>query len=340
MSSVKAYFAELFGNTGQAVFVMDREKNFIYAAPALEKSLSSMEEQDRFALDRAADDCLRWQKSDVLVLDQKEWSLLPYPYEDEWYIVGRVAENHLPDQEQLLKIFRNSQDKINGYLNEIYGETQRIGLKTPPGEKIGGAVRRILRAVHHIDMALDGSGQMDYRVPMDLGAVAEAYVDAYLEVAPTAPVVVRKREAKTYASVLPENLELILGTLISNGLRFSGGQVSLEVTHLGDRVRLTVCDNGPGVQDPDRLFEPGYRTMDRKNVRGLGYSLYMAKRLAEQQGAALLYERRGNETCFHFEADAVDLPEGRLASWKPEDPDNSLSQLRIEMSDYIKEMDL
>lgn len=340
MSSVKEYFAELFGNTGQAVFVLDRANNFIYTAPLAEKPLASISEQDQAALERAAEYCLRWQKSEVLPLEEQEWSLLPYPYEGEWYVVGRGAWSELPDRVRLLKVFRNAREKIAGSLNEIYGEAQRLGLKSPPGQKIGGAVRRILRVITHMDLSLDGSGQMQYRVPMDLGAMAEAYVEACLEVAPFISLSVRKCEPGVCASVMPENLELILSSLTSNGLRFSGGPVNIDVTRKGDRVRISVCDNGPGPEDPQRLFEAGYRTWDHNKSRGMGCSLYMAKRLAEQQGATLLYERRGNETCFHFEAEAVDLPDGRLASWKPEDPENSLSQLRIEMSDYIKEMDL
>jgi len=69
------------------------------------------------------------------------------------------------------------------------------------------------------------------------------------------------------------HIELRFGRLASNG-----------------RPYLEVADNGPGVapEDAERIFEPFF-TRDR---RGTGLGLFLARELAQTNGATLLYERR------------------------------------------------
>ena len=69
------------------------------------------------------------------------------------------------------------------------------------------------------------------------------------------------------------HIELRFGRLASNG-----------------RPYLEVADNGPGVatEDTERIFEPFF-TRDR---RGTGLGLFLARELAQTNGATLLYERR------------------------------------------------
>jgi two-component system sensor histidine kinase PilS (NtrC family) len=69
------------------------------------------------------------------------------------------------------------------------------------------------------------------------------------------------------------HIELRFGRLASNG-----------------RPYLEVADKGPGVatEDAERIFEPFF-TRDR---RGTGLGLFLARELAQTNGATLLYERR------------------------------------------------
>ncbi|MFC3117901.1 sensor histidine kinase [Jhaorihella thermophila] len=41
----------------------------------------------------------------------------------------------------------------------------------------------------------------------------------------------------------------------------------------GDRLAVTVADNGPGIVDPDRIFEPFYSTKEVGGGMGLGLSI-------------------------------------------------------------------
>ncbi|SCK12900.1 nitrogen regulation protein NR(II) [Vogesella sp. LIG4] len=89
------------------------------------------------------------------------------------------------------------------------------------------------------------------------------------------------------------HLQQILTNLISNGWRYSSrapGAVSIEV----DAEAIRVRDDGPGVGEPaqSRLFEPFYTT----ESTGTGLGLYIARELAEANGAELNYQGPGG--CF------------------------------------------
>jgi len=105
-----------------------------------------------------------------------------------------------------------------------------------------------------------------------------------------------------------------LVNLLENANKYSppAEPIELWIARLGDRVRLTVADRGPGVAEQDRLliFEPFYRPEgSRPDVGGAGLGLAIARRVAEAQGGSLTYAPRpGGGSEFRFE-----LPAGTAA---------------------------
>lgn len=104
-------------------------------------------------------------------------------------------------------------------------------------------------------------------------------------------------------SVEPESLELMadpgqleqaLVNLLRNAEEATAGMpapaiaVSARLTR-GGRLRVEVCDNGPGVPDQlaSRLFIPYFST----KARGSGIGLAMARQLVHRNGGALRYAR-------------------------------------------------
>ena len=76
----------------------------------------------------------------------------------------------------------------------------------------------------------------------------------------------------------------LLATAVSevarNIVRFTaGGEIVVEVVHVGDRrgVRVTARDVGPGIPDVDRAMADGFTTCD-----GLGVGLPGARRLMDE----------------------------------------------------------
>jgi two-component system sensor histidine kinase PilS (NtrC family) len=90
------------------------------------------------------------------------------------------------------------------------------------------------------------------------------------------------------------HLNQILWNLARNAWRHcrqEPGSVRVSVARIGPRIELRVADDGPGVPEHLRgqLFEPFFTTYSS----GTGLGLYIARELAEANGATLAYAGRG-----------------------------------------------
>ncbi len=70
-------------------------------------------------------------------------------------------------------------------------------------------------------------------------------------------------------------------------------------------AKLSLVDNGPGVKDPQKLFNPFYTTKPPGSGTGLGLSL--SKKLIEQNRGTLTYHRINDETHFVIEFPAASV---------------------------------
>jgi len=95
----------------------------------------------------------------------------------------------------------------------------------------------------------------------------------------------------------PSQLRQIVWNLCENAVKYAanGGEsdiIELRVGRLASTARpfLEVADRGPGiaVQHRERIFEPFFTG----NERGTGLGLFLARELAQTNGATLLYEPR------------------------------------------------
>ena len=94
------------------------------------------------------------------------------------------------------------------------------------------------------------------------------------------------------------HLEQIFWNLFRNAWRFclkQPGSIRIRAVAAGSRVNVDVANDGPGIPAAlqSRLFEPFYTT----DKAGTGLGLYIARELAEANGASLRY---------------VDIPDGAL----------------------------
>jgi signal transduction histidine kinase len=101
----------------------------------------------------------------------------------------------------------------------------------------------------------------------------------------------------------PEVLRRALAPLVANARRHAAGQVTLELSAHGDRVRVAVRDDGPGLDpaDVERVFEPGYRG---DGGGGAGLGLPLARRLAQSCGGDVT-AGPGPGGCFVLELPAL-----------------------------------
>ena len=86
-------------------------------------------------------------------------------------------------------------------------------------------------------------------------------------------------------------VERALANLVGNALKYSpaGLHVHVEARRVGDEVRISVIDRGPGVPDPAKavVIRPFHRLDDSKQAGGLGLGLAIADRLVAAVGGRL-----------------------------------------------------
>lgn len=98
----------------------------------------------------------------------------------------------------------------------------------------------------------------------------------------------------------------IFHNLLANARRYAPGPVTVRAWKDGDRVKLQVSDQGPGVSNEDlgRLFEPFFRA-DRSRVLGsgnVGLGLMVAQKAAQAHGGEIT-ARHGSPTGLTIEFD-------------------------------------
>jgi signal transduction histidine kinase len=85
-------------------------------------------------------------------------------------------------------------------------------------------------------------------------------------------------------------LEQVVTNLLSNALKFGAGKpIHVSVESLPDRARLTVADQGIGIE-PDRrhrIFERFERAVSAAHYGGLGLGLYIAREIVVAHGGSI-----------------------------------------------------
>jgi signal transduction histidine kinase len=157
---------------------------------------------------------------------------------------------------------------------------------------------------------------------VELGDLAQRAVEAIEGMARQAAVTVRVERAAGALPVQadPARLMQVLGNLLSNAIKYSPpqGTVTLTLQRRGERVRLAVRDQGPGVP-PDfaeRLFEPFEQARDPRHRKqgGTGLGLAISRALMETMEGAIGLEppRPGAGAVFWIE---LPLDEGRPSTF-------------------------
>ncbi|MBO6277122.1 MAG: HAMP domain-containing histidine kinase, partial [Pseudomonas sp.] len=98
-------------------------------------------------------------------------------------------------------------------------------------------------------------------------------------------------------------LERVLDNLLDNALRHtaSGGQICLQARRHGERVIISIEDNGEGIaySQQGRIFEPFVQVGRKKGGAGLGLAL--CKEIVQLHGGRIgVYSRPGQGTQFYM----------------------------------------
>ncbi len=89
----------------------------------------------------------------------------------------------------------------------------------------------------------------------------------------------------------PDQLKRVLLNIVNNALEAMEGrpgEIRVATRRCGGEVEIAVIDEGPGVEDVDRIFEPYYTT----KVKGTGLGLAIARQIVEEHRGRIAVESR------------------------------------------------
>lgn len=156
-------------------------------------------------------------------------------------------------------------------------------------ERVSGIIENVQRLARRERPALE---------QLSLPAWTEEFRDEFCETMQWAParLDISGESAELEVRADPDQLRQILWNLCENALKYgmqddAGGSVEIRYGRVAAHARpfLEVADRGPGVapEQAERIFEPFV-----SGGRGMGLGLFLARELAQANGATLLYEPR------------------------------------------------
>ncbi|WP_417069330.1 ATP-binding protein [Niveibacterium terrae] len=140
---------------------------------------------------------------------------------------------------------------------------------------------------HTLDFLRAGS-HVEPVVPLQLDTLLDSVVEDMEELGATI-----ERVGKTRSPVLarPHALRRCFANLLDNARLYGGGTITLSVEDSSSSVRVTITDNGPGINEADleKVCEPYFRleASRARHTGGTGLGLAIAKAIAEAHGGTL-----------------------------------------------------
>jgi PAS domain S-box-containing protein len=182
---------------------------------------------------------------------------------------------------QLQRLARDQQHPLEGHQRDVLRQ----------GNLAATRLTGIIEALLH--EALIASGRLAVAVEdVDLAALARKVIEEARPQAEEKSLALRLRapEHVPWVETEPRFLQLILSNLVGNAIKFTAaGAVEIRIASLGDELRVSVSDSGPGIsaEDRARVFEPFERgaAAVQTFVPGLGLGLAVVRDLAAAIGA-------------------------------------------------------
>ena len=258
-------------SSDEPIVVLDSERRVVAASDAAESLLGAVEPGRRLPEELAA------AHPDVLVLFLESAPELPAYQELRAGFTAAVSHELRTPLARLLVLLESA---------------------TLPGSDVGELMEQARQEVEQARELIDDVlflGELETgREVVSLGRtlpqpVVEEVVASLAERADHAQVVVEVRvDDRVELPLRPRMLRVVLENLLANAIRYAGqgSTCTVEVSESGDGPRLTVSDDGKGVEPADlpRLFERFYRGDQARTSRGTGLGLAIVKHVVTAAG--------------------------------------------------------
>ncbi len=163
-----------------------------------------------------------------------------------------------------------------------------------------GSLARSARTVHQLlqrdlDVSLIEQGELRYDIaPFDLRGLVCDIVDTFEQSGSDRVLTVEMPDPLPRALGDEKRQSQILHNLLSNAVKFSprGSTIRVEVVRTQDHIRVSVADEGEGIDDKGKLKL--FQRLSRlgSSAPGTGLGLYMAKAMVEAQGGEIWADSR------------------------------------------------
>lgn len=186
---------------------------------------------------------------------------------------------------------------ICGYLDLLKGEEKSNTAKRYLSmiENRTEAMKMLTEELFHYSVITFEEEQMEYEEVV-LNRVLEESISAYYGAFKKTGITpeIKMTEKKILRSLDKKTLQRILGNVISNGIKYSGGDFQIELTDYGEInfTNTAPCLNAVQV---GRLFQRFYTVAAARQSTGLGLSI--AKNLTEKMGGKITAEYQNGRLC-------------------------------------------
>ena len=200
--------------------------------------------------------------------------------------LGQMSAGISHELNQPLTAIRSFAENAQGYLDRGKPEIAAQNL---------GRISELARRMGRIIRNLRAFARQEDEPPKDVDLVG--VIDVVLEIVgpravqdqvtldwdrPAHPVIVRGGEVR---------LQQVIINLVSNGMDAMEGSenkvVQIAVSQVGARTQVTVRDTGPGIAEPEKIFDPFYTTKVVGAAEGMGLGLSISYGLVQSFGGAI-----------------------------------------------------
>lgn len=89
----------------------------------------------------------------------------------------------------------------------------------------------------------------------------------------------------------PVRIGQIVSNVLLNAVRYTppGGSISVDCSHRGDELEISIADSGPGVavEEREKIFQSGVRGSAGRAMPGSGHGLAIAREFVEAHGGSI-----------------------------------------------------